>query len=258
MIAQIPVEPSSGRPGLSIPRLVLGVMVLLSSMAQPGYGAQGQSPDTLPRWEPTPEIALQVLALVAEKWEVAPADLQLEWGRPRNGADLEDLVVKDVLGGGSNGHWVVSFTHSGESGDPLSIPLRTGITSFQPFAVKPLARGDILNPGNMEYRQQIHWGPPEASPQSAESGWIAQRRLEAGDALTTPGVKPPQMVVSGQPVQLLWSSGSLKISMMGRAAGSGALGQRVYVRTEDGHRMSGIVTGPGTVALSNPGTGGEE
>jgi hypothetical protein len=46
--------------------------------------------------------------------------------------------------------------------------------------------------------------------------------------------------------------------MQGKAVGSAALGEQVFVRTDEGHRMAGIVTGPATVLLSEPVRGGLE
>jgi len=242
----------------SLPRILLGVLALLLSTASHGRGMQTNGTDTVSEWEPPEEISHEIRVRVAAKWGASPTDIHLEWGRVRAVRFPTEVGEIELLGGGRNGQWVVAFRPSNPKEDGTSIPLRTGVTRIEPFARKGLARGDVLEPENMEYLPQLHWGPPDALPQLAEAGWVAQRRIEAGGHLTVPAVRPPQMVVSGRPVQLIWTSGSVKISLKGQAVGSAAMGERVFVRTEEGHRMSGIVTGPGTVLLSNPGTGGEE
>jgi flagella basal body P-ring formation protein FlgA len=238
-------------------KIALGVPVLLLFPPSPGEAAQTVEPDTMVQWEAPQKITDEVRSRIAEEWHVGTADVHLEWGSLRPGQTLEDMVVVDLLGGGRSGQWVASLLRPGDEEDRASLPLRAGVTHMVPFARKPLSRGDVLEPGTMEYRPHVQWGPPSQNSPPAETGWVAQRRIEAGTPLTSPAVRPPQLVVSGRPVQLIWASGALRISLQGEAVGSAAMGERVYVRTEQGHRMAGIVTGPGTVLLSSPGTGGE-
>jgi flagella basal body P-ring formation protein FlgA len=253
--------PSDIRPQgahLALPRIAFGVLALLLLVVSKGHGMQTDRADTIPQWQPPEGISTEVRETIAKKWDTSPADIHLEWGRLRPGRTPTAESGIELLGGGRNGQWVVAFLPANPDENRLTVPLRTGVTRIEPFARKALARGEVLEPENMEYRPQRHWGPPDDLPRLAEAGWVAQRRIEAGDNLTVPAVKPPQLVVSGRPVQLIWTSGALTISLKGKAVGSAAMGERVFVRTEEGQRMSGIVTGPGTVLLSNPDTGGED
>jgi len=236
--------------------LAMNLLVLLLFGCLPVLAAQATPEDTLPMWEPPPEAAAKVRGMVASKWGVSPDELHLEWSRPHISVDGEKLDIAELLGSGKRGRWMVSFDRLDRDEERLSVPLRTGVTRVQSFAREPIARGEILGPDDMDFLPQVHWGPPMDLPPVAEEGWVAQRRINAGEVLTTPGVRPPLMVVSGRPVQLVWSSGQLKISLQGKAVGSAALGEQVFVRTDEGHRMAGIVTGPSTVLLSDPGRGG--
>jgi flagella basal body P-ring formation protein FlgA len=246
---------SRGKP-LQAATACLGLFSVLM-----GFGlevsAQTLTADTLPSWEPPEAIVAQVRVLVAEEWNVDPENLVLEWTRPRNPVSFDWLHDINVLGGGRNGHWIVSLRLENTDPDRISLPMKAGIRRWVPVAATTLSRGQTLGSEDLEYHELIHWGPSIGYPEMAEPGWVAQRRIDAGDVLTRPGVRPPLMVVSGRPVQLIWSSGPLKISLAGTAVGSGSEGETVFVRTEEGKRMSGVITGPGTVLLSNPGTRGE-
>jgi flagella basal body P-ring formation protein FlgA len=238
------------------PRLGLWVTVLLLSLGRVGLAAQTEGGDSLPPWQPSPEASDHVKELVGTKWNVDPTNLHLEWGRPRNGQALSEVEGLEIFGGGRNGQWIVSFFAPGSPGQRTTVPLRAGVTLNQPVARIPLARGDVLESQHIEYQPHVQWGPPEDGPPPVEPGWVAQRRIGAGELLSAPGVRPPLLVVSGRPVRIIWSSGALKISLEGNAVGSAALGEQVFVRTDGGHRMQGVVTGPGTVLLSSTITGG--
>jgi flagella basal body P-ring formation protein FlgA len=56
-------------------------------------------------------------------------------------------------------------------------------------------------------------------------------------------------VVSGRPVEIRWARNGVEVTMEGKAAGSGALGEEVFVRTGTGERLRGVVRGPGTVVI---------
>lgn len=256
MTVSAPSDQIPTRTRSAFARLGFTVVLILCLSARPGCSIQGQSSGPVPPWEPPLETSRNVRALVAARWGVEPTELQMEWGTPGAGQILDDAGKVELLGKGRNGHWMVSFSTKDPDRGPLTVTLRTGVVCSQPFASKPLARGEVLVEASMDFRPEVHWGPPLDLPQPAEAGWVAQRRIQAGEALVAPGVQPPLLVVSGRPVQLTWSSGPLTISLEGTAVGSASLGERVFVRTEEGRRMAGVVTGPGTVLLSNPGTGG--
>lgn len=205
------------------------------------------SPDTLP----PPEVIAAAKRLLSDRWAVPEEALRFEWGRFRMDGPIPEAVESQLLGSGRNGRWLLSVR---EVGDPatsrsISIPVRAGIVVSRPVARVNLARGQTLSASDIEYQPMIAWGPPDEDPPEPQDGWVAARVIDAGEILSPPVVRPPELVTSGLPVQLVWSSGALEITLSGRAAGSGALGERVFVRTENGHRLAGVVTGPGRVAL---------
>lgn len=234
----------------------LVALVLVAAWARPALSQANDPGEGGIPWEPPAEVIQHVKARLAAQWNVPTRSLHLEWSRPRAGTVLSRAERVELLGNGRNGRWMVSVHLPGSEREVVSLPLRAGIRRNQPFARVSLPRGAILTSANMEFLPSVHWGPLDDAPPAPDSGWVARRRIQAGELLTPPGVQPPLLVVSGQPVHLVWKSESLTISLQGTAVGSASLGETVFVRTNEGHRMSGTVTGAATVLLSNPASGG--
>ena len=116
-------------------------------------------------------------------------------------------------------------------------------------AARDLPRGIALAP------EDIGWAPaPSAvrtSGAEAEVGWMTKRVIRAGEPLRAPAVAPPDVVAAGQPVQVVWSDGVVRVRVRGTAVGSAALGERVLVKIDPRRRLEGIAAGPALVQLSS-------
>lgn len=114
-------------------------------------------------------------------------------------------------------------------------------------AARDLPRGAVLERSDLRY-------PAGAVPDSAAPplGWVTRRVIGAGEPLREPAVAAPEWVRNGTPVQLLWKSGAVELRLTGRAMGSGARGERVWVRVDARRRFAGIVEGPGVVRMETP------
>ncbi len=201
-----------------------------------------------------PQAAADLAArLVAEQWEVEPGALRLDWGRFREDPFYASVDGAELLGSGRDGRWLVSFHRTAADGqeEVHSVALRAGIVAPRPVARTRLARGQSLSASDIEYRPAVCWGPPTEDPVSPREGWAVERVIEAGEFLAPPAVRPPLLVVSGRLVRIVWSAGAVRITVRGEAVGSAALGEDVFVRTESGQRMEGVVTGPAEVTLHN-------
>jgi flagella basal body P-ring formation protein FlgA len=64
-------------------------------------------------------------------------------------------------------------------------------------------------------------------------------------------VQAPLAVKPGQDVRIVYVHGPVELSLTGRAAGSGSIGERVAVRAETGKRLEGVIVAPGTVRVDN-------
>jgi flagellar basal body P-ring formation protein FlgA len=144
--------------------------------------------------------------------------------------------------------------------------------SFAVIAVAVLAGGSpawsqdvwhttrVLLPGDVIRPDDIAAHPvPRPLPQALSSdrdlvGQQIKRRVQADRPLTEPDVGPRIAVLASTPVTVLWSNGSLRMEMQGRAEESGALGDEIRVlNTSSGQTIRSIVTGDGmTEVRSEP------
>lgn len=127
---------------------------------------------------------------------------------------------------------------------PPAAPL--GVQRTVPVAARALPRGASLSPTDFQVVSAVV-RPALRNAAAAESGWVTRRPVAAGEPLVEPAVGPPALVTSGQPVSLIAEHQSIRLTVRGTAATSGALGDRIWVRLDAGRRLRGIVTAPATV-----------
>jgi len=137
------------------------------------------------------------------------------------------------------------------SGMTVSVRVRAGRMAERAVAGRQIERGEALQPEDIVLAQEIVWGAQRRPVSDVQPGWVAQRFIKPGDALSAPAVQAPLAVLSGRSVDLLWTRGSVGIRVPGTAAGSAAVGGRVSVRTQTGERLSGVVVAPGVVNVTS-------
>jgi flagella basal body P-ring formation protein FlgA len=192
-------------------------------------------------------VASRARELVAEAWEISDAAIALDWG-PATRVSDGSLESVQLLGSGRDGHWVARVTFVGQS--PVSVRLRAGYRTTRAVAARRLERGDVLNPADIEWTEWTVWDEPNRRPVPvAQDGWVAHRTIDAGVPLEEPAVRPPLAVASGDPVEVWWRRGAVGVRVVATASGSGFVGDRVYVRTDEGTRLQGVVVAPGVVNI---------
>lgn len=140
----------------------------------------------------------------------------------------------------------VSRTASAQSAATVSG--RTATVSV-PVATRDIPRGRLL------VLSDIRWvdtaGVAESSSDSArvEAGWVTRRNFRAGEMLRSPGVSLPDLVSSGDEVNVVYSAPGVNITVRGTAIGNGARGEQVYVKLENRKRLRGTVAGANTVRV---------
>ncbi|HVX41886.1 MAG TPA: flagellar basal body P-ring formation chaperone FlgA [Gemmatimonadaceae bacterium] len=114
-------------------------------------------------------------------------------------------------------------------------------------AARALPRGAVLGDSDFVFRDTTVWANPDATP--IAPGWVTRRVIAAGEVLRQPAVEPPVLVSANEPVEVEFRDGNVRLSIAGTAARDGALGERVPVRTELGHRIEGTVVARGRVRI---------
>ena len=109
-------------------------------------------------------------------------------------------------------------------------------------ATRPLPRGTVLAADDMT----------PAAPNGAGAapvGWTTKRMIAAGEALRAPAVAPPDAIRSGQPVDVFYNDGAIRLRLKGTALNAASLGARVAVRIDARRRLEGVAVGPSAVQL---------
>lgn len=228
------------------------------SVAVPGTWVQrpvAALVDSLP-WASAELITQKAREAVAREWGEEVDAVYVEWGSVRGDWEPPDRAEVNLLGTGSHGHWVALITDPLDPDRGTQVRLRTGVEILQPVATKSLNRGHTLSESDIRYETGIHWGRSKDVEFDVGPGWIAQAPVRQGQVLRPPAVGRPHVVVSGQPVEIVWSRRGLSIRLKGRAAGNAALGESVYVWTETGKRLRGVAQETGVVVVVAQSTGG--
>ncbi|HEV2642839.1 MAG TPA: flagellar basal body P-ring formation chaperone FlgA [Candidatus Elarobacter sp.] len=115
-----------------------------------------------------------------------------------------------------------------------------------PVAARDLARGNVLSASD------IAWADTSlatAGRTVVTPGWIARRAIRAGEVLREPSVSRPDLVASGNAVDVIYTVPGVTIKVRGTAVGNGAEGDEVFVKLENRKRLRGIVAGANTVRV---------
>lgn len=187
-----------------------------------------------------------LLGEVAQRWSVAPARLEVDWGDTPT-----RLVARAAQGasvsGGSTETWVLTLPADGADASRRLL-VRVGVRRPTPVAAREITRGAMIGEADVRWVSQTMWGPPTADA-TDPVGMQAQRRVSTGDPLIEPAVLPGPWVRSRDPVEVLFQKGQVTIGLRGTALADGRPGERVHVRLEDGRRVQGRAIAPGRVAL---------
>jgi len=78
-------------------------------------------------------------------------------------------------------------------------------------------------------------------------GRIARRVIREAEAVCEPAIGPASLIAEGDSVDVVVSTGALRLTVRGAASAAAALGERVWVRLGPKRRLQGIVTAHGLV-----------
>lgn len=200
-------------------------------------------------------IAARARGLVAARWGADSSAVVLEWGAVDAPWTPEGTVPLSLSGTGRGGWWTLHLHAEEEGRDDFAVRIRAGVAVPTPVASRRLQRETVLEVSDIQWTEIPVWGPPgEISERVVEPGWVTRRLVRKGEVLAPPTVDRPVLVEGGHDVEILWERGSVSLKLRGRAVQSGAMGERVWVRTESGQRLQGTVDGPGRVVIA---VGGE-
>lgn len=116
-----------------------------------------------------------------------------------------------------------------------------------PVAAHEIARGAVLAAAAIAWSDSVQ--ARSGARDSVEAGWVARRTFRTGEVLEAPGVSPPDLVSSGDVVNVIYTAPGIALTLHGTAVGSGAKGDEVYVRLDNRRRLRGVVAAANTVRV---------
>ncbi len=81
-------------------------------------------------------------------------------------------------------------------------------------------------------------------------GFTTRRLITAGEPLRAPAVVAPQLVKSGDLVEVVWGQEGIIVTLRGRATRSAGVGERIAVRVDSQRKLEGTVIAAGRVRVN--------
>jgi flagella basal body P-ring formation protein FlgA len=129
-------------------------------------------------------------------------------------------------------------------------------------AAHEIARGSTLTATDIAYaprdartRERSRSAAPgtNLTPAVADDslvGFTTRRLLAAGEPLRAPAVVAPQLVKSGDLVEVVWGQDGILVTLRGRATRSAGVGERIAVRVDSQRKLEGTVIAAGRVRVN--------
>lgn len=179
-------------------------------------------------------LAAQVKAGIADRWQVPERDLVLSWGQwPADTARLKGARVSLTSLPDRDGWFAILLTPG--VGAPAAVRVRAGMKTPGVVAARDLSAGSELKPEDLSVEELITWGdrPRHLTDISSLVSWEVRRSVPAGTPLLPPIISAPVAIRSGEPVQLIWDRGLIRIELEAVAANNARLGESVRARRGD-------------------------
>lgn len=117
-------------------------------------------------------------------------------------------------------------------------------------ATRLIPRGSVLTADDFQMRDSTLRGfVGVLDTATVKPGWMARRTINAGEILREPAVEAPTVVTANDPVQVEFADRNVTLVVRGIAARSGAIGDRVPVRTALGKRLEATIIARGRVRI---------
>lgn len=140
------------------------------------------------------------------------------------------------------------------SGNGWSIYVPVDVAVFQPvvIAARPLARGDTLQPGDLELveRDVTRLTGQYLTDLAEATGMSVRRPVGQGAAVVGEALEPPLLIKRGEGVVIQAADQAIAVRMAGTAMVDGRRGQQIRVRnSSSGKIVTARVLAPGLVEV---------
>jgi flagella basal body P-ring formation protein FlgA len=198
----------------------------------------------------SPELETRIAESIAEDWKVDAAALRLEWGEVPGHVRADKDVPFRIVGQGSDGRFVVVLEPSPEK--TAAVRVRAGVMDTVLVAGRSLPAGSVLAAGDLKRDVRLSWGPPGPPRDRPVEGWEVRRPIAAGDEIRWPSVAPAAVIAPGDPVELLWTRGGVRVLLDGVSLGSARQGETLRVRVQGRKQpLTAVAVSPGRAILQS-------
>jgi flagella basal body P-ring formation protein FlgA len=218
-----------------------------------------------PGFEITQDDLLSLLEdRLAERLQASVDDLEVQLSVPFQGlvipasqvqAGFDDAVAVQSLSlVNTTGRFQAVLTVAGHGTHTLSGQVRR--FTHVPVLTRTMARGDRLVEGDVELaRVTVSRQQKVVENLPSVNDFIGQelkRSMRAGSAVALSDVSAPMMVERNEEVTLIYRSGPLMLTVLGRALAAGAKGETITVMNNQTRRtLSGTIVQPGLVQINS-------
>ncbi len=145
----------------------------------------------------------------------------------------------------------VELMRNGRRLRTIIVTTRVKVFCYVVRALRSIRMGEVIGEGDVEMRRVDRRLVPGEAARGLDSvmGMAAARPITAGRIVRADYLKRPLMVRKGQSLLVLAKVGHIMVRSRATALSDGGLDSPVKARTTGGRVISGVVTGPGRMAM---------
>lgn len=134
----------------------------------------------------------------------------------------------------------------------VSVPVLVRMIAKVPVSSRAIARNEILNPSNIVWEErEITLLPEDIVIGDLASTWMASVPIPQGAVLRRQWLSQPPVIRSGNEVEVVVTSGAVRVTDKGIAIQDGQIGDKIKVRLQRGPReIRATVKGPGITEIT--------
>ena len=145
---------------------------------------------------------------------------------------------------------IVVVSCEGEHPWSLHVPVSVAIFREVAVASRPLARGTLLDAGDIDMQRmdisQLAGGYLNSAATAV--GQLTTRPVQVGRPLLANQLKPPKIIRRGQTITVLARQSGFEVRSSGQSLMDGAVGERIRVKNSRSSRIvEGVIAANGTV-----------
>lgn len=154
---------------------------------------------------------------------------------------------------GRGRHYVpVEILIDGQAYRVVTVPVLIRMIAKVPVSSRAIARNELLDPSNTAWEErEVTLLPDDIVIGELASTWMASAPIPQGVVLRRQWLSEPPVIKSGNEVEVVVTSGAVRVTDKGIAIQDGQIGDKIKVRLQRGSQeIRATVKGPGMTEIS--------